>query len=193
MEEKKLIPSVAREAVALPDDARRALELTPEQRQEIKKEQDRLLKLFRSRARLTPLEFQKARGIELERHHKRTGNVNALAEALAMQGRFEEAAEYAVREDLKAIFTEKAEAVASDDDDCECPRYTEDGDLFIPNQFIESEVVSTKHGAVMPAIRCRICKKLNVRQILPHLAEQRAVRRDENDHSTAAKFFSERR
>jgi hypothetical protein len=187
--EKVLIPQVEREAVATPDDVKKVFALSDEQIAALKLEQDRLLKTFRSRARLSRQERQKAHAIEMERHHKKTGNVNALAEALAGQGRFTEAAQTATREDLKTIFTDKALAVEKDDADCECPTYYESGEYHLPNQYVESYAFSEKHQAIMPFIRCRSCGTLNARPILHHLAEQQAVRHAAKETDKVSDFF----
>jgi hypothetical protein len=194
--EKKLTPRVPREAVATPEQVRVLLDVTPEKETELRREQAKALKLFRSRARLSRAERKKGRGIELERHHQQTGNRDALAEALAMQGRFAEAEHIAINPELKAVFGEKRAAIEAPDADCECPTYSEENGLFIPNQFIESEVISDKHGGLTPAVRCRVCVKLNVRQMFPDLAAQRAARSRSvkgRDEVKATEFFKEAR
>jgi hypothetical protein len=119
--EQQIIPSVPRESVATPEQARAHLEITPDKEKDIRTQQAKALKVFRSKARLTPAEFQRGRGVELERHHRITGNQNALAEALAMQGRFHEAALAADDPALTAVLTEKAEAIDRPDENCDCP------------------------------------------------------------------------
>lgn len=160
--------------VAAPADIVNALDLTDEQRQALRDSQAKALQKFRSKAKLTPAEQTLGLGIQLEQHHRLTGNQNALAEALAMQGRFREAVNTATDPALKARLLEKAEAIESPDDDCECPTYTQMDDLQIPNQFVEARVL-TRRG-LLPAIRCQVCRRLNVRPELPHLAEQHAAR-----------------
>lgn len=163
--------TVPREAVATPEDVRATLALTDAQREELQKEQ---LKIYRSRARLTPEEQIIGRAIELERHHRITGNQDALAEAISAQGRFREAANIAIREDLKKVLLEKADAVEQPDIDCPCPTYTKHDDLHLPSQYVESNVI--RDGKFTPAIRCKVCKTLNIMPILPHLAKLQAVR-----------------
>jgi hypothetical protein len=196
-EKTNFIPSVPRESVATPEQARLALDLSEEKTKELRRDQDKALALFRSRARLSDLERRVGRGIELERHHTKTGNREALADALAMQGRFAEAVKASRDKDKKKVFREKIKAIDKADDDCPCPTYREENGLHLPNQHVESFVVSQKHGQVMPAIRCRVCGKLNVRANLPHLAEQRAARAtslaNENRQIKAVDFFSEAR
>lgn len=179
-----LTTTIPKEAVATPEQVRDNLALTDEQRKEL---QDEQLKTFRSRARLTPEEMKMGRAIELERHHRQTGNVNALAEALADQGRFREAAEMATRKDLKAVLLEKAEAVDRPDADCECDSHIIDGDFKIPVQYVESYVM--RDGKLMPAIRCRTCKCLNVMPILPHLADQQAAQATREGDREVKDFF----
>lgn len=163
--------------IATATDIRTFLALSDEETAELQKQQEKALKKFRSKARLTPAERVMGHGIELELHHRQTGNKDGLAEALGMQGRYLEAAHIAVNPKLAAVLLEKAEAIDSADDDCDCPGFEEIDGLRIPNQYVEGNVISQKHGGVMPAIRCKVCKKLNVRPIFPHLAEQQAARR----------------
>lgn len=157
--------------IATAEDVKNILALTDDQIEELQKQQ---LKIFRSRARLTPEEIKIGRAVELERHHRISGNKDALAEALAQQGRFREAAHTAVREDLKKVLTEKAAAAESPDDDCNCPTFMEEDGLRIPNQYIQSYEI--RDGKSVTGIRCKICNTLNIRPILPHLAELKAVR-----------------
>ena len=131
-----------------------------------------------------------ARSIELEQHHRKTGNKDALAEALAGQGRFVEAVQVVERPDLKAVLEEKIEAVLKDDADCACATYNLDGEYHLPNQHIESYAYSEKHKTVMPFIRCRICNTLNAMPVLGHLAEQQAVRRSDAEPTD---FFTQPR
>ena len=168
--------------VATADDVRRLLALDEERIAELQKDQEKRLKVFRSRARLTEKERTIGYAIEMERHHRLTGNKDALANALAAQGRFSEAAATARRDDLKQTLTVRLNAIEKDDADCKCPRYYKDGDHQLPNQYIVDYVVSEKHGGkLMPLIRCRECGELNVRAILPHLEDLRAVQNSDKD------------
>lgn len=184
--------------IATPQDVLRNLALTDEQITDLRREQDKALKVFRSKARLTPKERMLGYAVEMERHHRQTGNKDALAEAVAIQGRYREAAEIAVNPELIVNFTEKADAIEKPDVNCECPDHAAEGDLHIPNQFIQANVISIKHGGeLMPAIRCRVCNDLNVRSIPPHLAEQKAARAhsvaNENNQVKADQFFRQKR
>jgi hypothetical protein len=183
-------------SVATPADVANILALDDEQIAELQKGQQKALDTFRSKARLTPEERQLGYGIEMERHHRQTVNKDALAEALAMQGRFVEAADIAEREDLKNVLAEKAEAILKDDANCECPNHTEDSGFHIPNQYVESYAISHKHdGKIMPLIRCRVCGDLNARAMPAHLAEQRAARAASvaGKEVSATQFFREAR
>lgn len=165
---------VPREEVATPEDVAKVLELTPEKIEELRKEQ--ALRLYRSRARLSPQERRMGRGIELEQHYREVGKPDGLAEALAMQGKYQEAAEVAVNEVLKKELAEKAAAVDASDDDCKCDNFTDTGKYSIPNQYIESYGYSAKHDKDMPFIRCTVCGNLNAKPSPAYLEEQRAVR-----------------
>ncbi len=134
-------------------------------------EQSRLRSLFNSRAKLNKREYQKARGAELEAHHRITGNQDALAEALAMQGKFQEAGKTAIRPDLKQEFIEKHVAVIQSDNDCKCDNFSFNGNTKTANQFVESYGWSEKHQAIMPFIRCLICGNLNAKELPAYLTE----------------------
>lgn len=181
---------VPREEVATPEDVAKILELTPEQIQELRKEQ--ALRLYRSRAVLSPQERRIGRGIELERHYREVGKPDGLAEALAMQGRYQEAAEVAVNEVLKRELAEKAAAVDAPDEDCKCDNFKDVGKYSIPNQYIESYGYSAKHGKDMPFVRCTVCGTLNVKPSPDYLEEQRAIRNSTDlapDDSSKLEFF----
>ncbi len=151
---------VPKSALASKEEISKKLALTEKKQEQIEQEQKKLLKLSKSRARLNKREVVRARGVELERHHKNTNNHDGLAEALAMQGRFREASEIAVREDLRAEYQRFAKASEIDDTPCDCDKITDDG---TPTEFIEKEAYSEKHGAVMAFIGCSICGELNAR------------------------------
>lgn len=176
---------VKREDVATADDVRKLLEIDDEKLSDIQIEQARLLKLHRSRARLSSEDFAKARAIELEIHHKKTGNKDGLAESYAAQGRFEEAAKVAKSKELKKVFREKRDALRKSSD-CKCDAfYTADDGTILPNQHVESYV------GKLPLLRCRKCNKLSAIPMPSHLAEQREVRRksEKGAEIKAEEFF----
>jgi hypothetical protein len=184
----EILPSVIpRSAVATPDQVKAMLTLTDEAAAELQKQQK--LELYRSRAILSPEERQFARGIELEEHYKKTGDKDGLAEALSFQGKYAEAAEIAVREDLKAEYAEKAAAVASEDVNCKCDDFRTDGEFNLPNQHVEFVGHSEKHNASMPFIRCQVCGELNARAMPQHLAEQKELRNSDATETERKEFF----
>lgn len=179
---------VPKEAVATPADVEKALSLTDEQLVDLQKERD--LAIYRSRAILSPEERRRGRGVELEKHYKITGNMDGLAEAFALQGRYGEAAEVAASDRLKATYSEKHRAVEREDNDCECDSFSESGDYLLPNQYIESYGYSAKHGKDMPFIRCQACGELNAMPSLPHLSSQQQLRHNSQaSDSERLKFF----
>lgn len=180
---------IKRSDVAQPSDVARFLEVSEDSLTEIQKEQKRLLRLHNSRARLNRDDIQRARGVELELHHKKTGNKDGLAEALAMQGRFTEAATTAKSKELRASLREKRDAVKKSDGDCKCDTYQDANGTLLPNQFVESYGYSEKHKSSVPFIRCQVCGKLNARPILPHLAEQKEARRKSEKGEIITDFF----
>lgn len=125
------------------------LRLTQEQKEYIEIEQARYRRLNKSRAMLSPAERLKARGVELEDHHKQTGNRDGLAEALAMQGRYKDAAKVALRPDLAAQYAEYASA--SENEPCKCDKFDAQG---MPTEFVEVD------NPNKPLIRCTQCRKL---------------------------------
>ena len=165
---------VPREAVATPADVLKALALTDEKLAELQKERD--LEIYRSRARLTPEERRRGRGIELEKHYRITGNKDGLAEALALQGKYLEAAEIAQSDRLKSQFSEKHRAVERPDVDCECDSFVESGQYLLPTQYIESYGYSEKHGKEMAFVRCQSCRELNAMNPPTHLLDQQQLR-----------------
>jgi hypothetical protein len=178
---------VPRKAVATPAQVLKALELTPEEMADIRKEQD--LMLYRSRALLTPAERRRGLGIELEQHHLKTGNKDGLAEALALQGKYKEAATTAVNKLLRREYAEKARAVTKPDSDCPCDSFQEIGEYNLPTQYIEFYGHSDKHGVDMPFIRCTLCGELNAMPAPQHLLEQRDLRNSDTDERTRQNFF----
>lgn len=181
-------PSVIpRDAVATPDDVQKALKLTPEQLDELRRDQK--LALYRSRARLSDNERRIARGIELERHHRKSGDLDGLAEALRMQGRYEEAAESAISKDLKRECKELAGAVSKNDGPCGCDPFTGTGEYNLPNQYIECYGHSDKHNSEMPFVRCTRCGELNAKPAPQHLLTQRDVRHGDASDKEKLSFF----
>jgi len=178
---------IPREAVATPEDVQKFLELTEEQKEEIRREQ--ALRLYRSRALLTDNERRIGRGIELEKHHRITGNKDGLAEALALQGRYGEAAEVAVSDQLKAEYQEKFRAVEREDCDCSCDSFKQEGEFNLPVQYIEMYGHSVKHGGEVPFIRCTTCKELNAMPAPQHLIDQRTVRHSDLPDADRLKYF----
>lgn len=177
---------VPREEVATPEDVAKILELTPEKIEELQKEQ--ALKIYRSRAILTPQERRIGRGIELEKHYRETKQPDGLAQALALQGKYAEAAEIAVDETLKKELTQRAAAVEADDDDCECDNFRDQGQYSVPNQYVESFGYSIKHGTDMPFIRCTVCGNLNAKPLPAYLEKQMEAAMQPDD-DTKLEFF----
>lgn len=173
---------VPREAVATQNDVVKVLALTPEKLEDLKREQQLLL--YRSRAKLSPDERRVARGIELEAHHRLTGNSEGLAEALNMQGRYSEAAEVSDN----PVYTERAEAVEKEDKLC-CDRFTESDGYNLPNHYSEFEGHSVRHGGTVSFIRCTKCGDLNAMPLPQHLAEQKAFRHSDVSDKERLNYF----
>lgn len=190
-----------KDSIATKFQAAKLRTITKEKALQVQEEQTQLKVMHpSSRARLSPAKRAILRGVELEAHHKITGNKDSLAEALAMQGKYNRAAAIAVRPDLKAEYAEKANAVDVDDQDCACDSYVEAGNYHTPNQYVEFYGYSKKHKRVMPFIRCRECGDLNARYMLAHLNKQKRARaehlgrskpvEDPNQENLSTDFFS---
>ena len=135
--------------IATPEQVKEMLTPSEDQIQEYQKQH---LKLYRSRARLSSMERALGRAIELEMHFRQTGEPDRLAEALAMQGRFTEAANTAVSEELKQTFTNRAEAMIAEP--CFCDAVDEHDQ---PNRYAESNTFIDGKATVI--IRCKNCGK----------------------------------
>ena len=136
--------------IATPDNVREFLAVDDEKMQEY---QEQHLKLYRSRARLTHAERVLGRGIELEQHFRQVGKPDGLAEALEMQGRYDEAAAVAVKPELKASLTEKAQGMRNTK--CDCDAIDAKGE---PNSYKES--VTFVNGKPAVLVRCTKCNSL---------------------------------
>jgi hypothetical protein len=180
---------VKREDVATPRQIRELVEgLTEREKVLLREEQERVSRLYTSRARLSRAERNRGRGLELEVHHRRTGNMDGLGEALAMQGRFEEASQVVEREDLKKEFTAKAKAVAKPDNDCDCDSFSDVNGVLIPNQNVVKYVWSEKHSKEMPLIYCSICQEYNVMPPPKHISDQKAAEQESANTGIEKKF-----
>jgi hypothetical protein len=149
-----------------------------------------------TRARLTPEERRLAQGTASETAAKanlgvalRDANKEAealaqdqLADAWATQGRFDEASKIAHSEERQARYAAIHGAVWRDDEDiCGCeetvdPRGPNGTEVVLPNEYVDSDIYSEKHGRIMPLVRCSKCGDLNVRNVSPRLAELRRAR-----------------
>ena len=104
-----------------------------------------------------------------------------LAEALADQGRFSEAA--ATHPDAKRAkeLRKIQEAIERDDAEiCDCkPEEVNDPvsnkKLRLPLENVVDEVFSPKHKRMMPLIRCNKCGDLNVKALTPELTRRQAA------------------
>lgn len=168
------------------------LERTPDEL----KEEARVQELRRAsfgRGHLTPEELLIGRGALLEETAR--GNLAAgdkevskgqLAEGLAMQGRFAEAATTHPEKHARKQFRRIAKAIdRSDADKCHCGDIKGEVDgveVSITPRFVEREVFSKKHGKVVPVIVCVKCGHANARE-----AKSRLLLPKVNQNLAAAK------
>lgn len=169
---------------------------TPEKKAEIKArlvkiraEQDRLRAEAQARGRLSPEARRMQLGMahemsartdvemleaETPRQKDRLSHARArLAEALALQGRYNEAADVEHDKEKKAHYAGMWEAVWRDDEEtCPCEPFV-DGEISLTHDHVSEEVISQKHGnKLMPAIRCNDCGHINVRPLTHELRQR---------------------
>jgi hypothetical protein len=93
-----------------------------------------------------------------------------LAESLAAQGKFLEAAAVAPTNELVARYSAIHDAVHRPDTDaCDCPETVTDPrgangtSIELPNSFVEEMVYSEERGHERPLVRCLSCGDLNAK------------------------------
>ena len=175
------------------------LVLTPERIAVIKEQQQLLRAEAESRGRLSPQARRLQLGLahetsaraevemlEAELAEKRTSNRKGksarlhiararLAEALAHQGRYNEACDYAAG-DQRAEYFELWAAVWSDDHEtCPCEPAIHEG-LALTHDHVSQEVFSVRHNKLLPAIKCNHCGFLNVRPLTHELQQLQKLR-----------------
>ncbi|HZG53834.1 MAG TPA: hypothetical protein VEZ40_17150 [Pyrinomonadaceae bacterium] len=100
--------------------------------------------------------------------------LSQLAEAYATTGYFETAAHYEPDRAKKAFYLRVWRAMWREDGHwCECPN-TPTG---LPHTFVVNDIYSIRHQRMMPLMKCKRCKCLNVAPLRPELVAQRAHRR----------------
>lgn len=160
---------------------------TPEERA-AEDERQRLTRASFTRARLTEAERLLGRGRLLEitarQNLARAGEhdqlpKSQLADALAMQGRYVEAAEIHPDETRKAYFEKLVQALEMDDSEkCECPDDTTEMNgvsLALTPRFEERKIFSPIHNDVVSLVRCATCGHLNARPLKGRLLPQQAA------------------
>lgn len=129
-----------------------------------------------------------ARGIELESSIRATLAVNQddhmlskLADALAMQGRYAEAAVVEPSEEKTLEYQAIHEAIERNDKEkCDCPQFVNEIDpksgkqIRLPVQNVQQMVFSQKHGSMMPVVTCAHCGDIQVSALsnFPQLAKR---------------------
>jgi hypothetical protein len=118
-------------------------------------------------------EVRRTKGEEKTEKQARLGHARSrLAEALACQGRYDEAAATECDKEKKAHYRMMWKAVWCDDDHtCPCVPFV-DGELSLTHDHVAEEVISQKHGnKIMPAVRCNACGSTNVRPLTHELKQ----------------------
>lgn len=156
------------------------------EQQAAEKERQRLARASFTRAHLTESERLVGRGrlIETTARHNLTNGANTLAssqlaDALAMQGRYVEAAQIHPDEARTAEFERIAHALEIDDEEkCNCPddKTKMNGvDLSITPRFEERKIFSPIHNDVVSIITCRKCGHANARKAKSRLLPQQGA------------------
>lgn len=101
-----------------------------------------------------------------------------LSEALAIQGRYDEAAGHEPNPRKAKEWQDIWEAVWRDDkEDCPCPAYRIEGTQKLLNHTQAAKIYSLKHGRDMALLKCHACGFMNVKTLTPELIEQRKTQK----------------
>lgn len=104
---------------------------------------------------------------------------NQLADALAMQGRYSEAAETHNDKHRRKHFRDIGKALEMDDNEkCKCPdtKAKIDGaELSITPRFEQARIFSPVHNDLVSLVRCRKCGHLNARPLRSRLLKHNAA------------------
>ena len=159
-----------------------------EEEQKAEAERQRLAKASFTRARLTESERLIGRGRLLEmtarQNLARAGERDTLpktqlAEALAMQGRYVEAAETHPDPDRKSHFENIVRALEMDDSEkcnCEDTQAKVNGvELSLTPRFESARIFSPVHNKVVSVIICSKCGHMNAREAKSRLLPQQAA------------------
>lgn len=140
-----------------PEDVEKLLIKDEEKIKELQQEQYK--QLLNSMARLSYEEHKYAYALQLEEHYRQTGNMEGLAESLAMQGRYHEAYELAEDETRKQEYLEKAKALEQSSR-CDCPQTRREGKNDIPTRYVEYKHYDPERKVTINFMRCIICNNL---------------------------------
>lgn len=107
-----------------------------------------------------------------------------LSEALAAQGRFDEAAAVEPNTRKAAEFAAIWAAVQADGaSECTDPAYRTSGSRKLSNRVHIRDVFSLKRQCEMPLIRCSICKRLTVTELSPEMARAEQIQEWRKDNA----------
>jgi hypothetical protein len=157
-----------------------------EEEQAAESERQALARAFHSRAKLSDAERMVGRGQLLETTAR--ANIEAgggelamqqLADALAMQGRFVEAAETHPDPDRKLYFEKVVAALEmSDDEKCPCKdtrvKFGEREAAVTP-RFERGKIYSPIHNGIVSLVECSKCGHVNARPLRSRLLPQQAA------------------
>lgn len=172
------------------------LKLSPEQIAANEGADEVLRSKLATRIKMSPFEYERARALTLEDEQRRVveslssvvklgnklgaaGNVEAksqldisrrqLAESLASQGKYLDAAKQTSDAEEKKLYRKMDKAVWTDDENiCKCAAPVDfvNGEKWtLPKYRIVRRVYSLKHEAEMPLLECVVCGKWNARNL----------------------------
>lgn len=175
------------------------LRRTPEQVAADEAVQSEMRQALHGRVTRNAQERVVSRGIELEQsvlatleHNQSDHMVSKLAEALAMQGKYDRAAVIEPSEEKTLEYQAIAEAIERDDSEtCDCPQITIETDpqsrkeIRLPSQNVKAMIFSLRHQRLMPLIACEKCGDLQVASLdkFPALAQRMADIEDTHANS----------
>lgn len=143
------------------------IQLSDEERAREVQRQEKLRREFHSRVRLSSAHQEAARAVIFEQQLREAFEIDGndetadrLADNLAMQGRFIEAAEIAVSKEARSFYSKAADAIYLDKAGCECTDQVAvvgQHRIRIPVRRVIKEVYSVKHGGFGFLTECATC------------------------------------
>jgi len=156
-----------------------------EEQQKAEAERQALALAIHSRAKMTEAERLVGRGKLLEETARGNNAKDQLADALAMQGRFKEAAETHTDKHRRKYFREIVKALEmSDDAKCNCKdekaKFGKD-EIALTPRFERDRIFSPIHNEVVSLVECSKCGHKNARPLRSRLLKAKQAAPGLND------------